>query len=257
MGYKIEGLENFDNFISLESKNKYHNKLVYNINKGIDINDNMELLFKSTYKFGYKQIMKYKNLESDTDVLLSLMSIAFMKTLDSYKVDNDNSFCLLYSINIRNEVVKEYYCYKTIDGQKERVLKGDYNNFNKFSLEGKFEDNDDEFHNIVADENVNIEKKVISNYLYTEIMKAIDKVFETKLSVSDRRSKRDRKQSSSFIANRNKTIFKKYMELRLNGEHICTDDIGEEFDISGSSVRKILKKYKGLLREELIRRDIL
>lgn len=234
MSYNIEVKEIPSSF---SSHDEYHEYLMCEIRNGKDVDKNIDLLFRSTYRLGYNKLKRWSGIEEDTDNLLSLMSIAFMKTVNNYTIKQNKSFCALYTVNIRNEISMEYY--HRVEG--ERVLKNDCNKLFFLSLDNDNDNENDGYYNIVNNKYLTTEEKIENKLICRQIFDIVDDLFIPEKS----------KGKTAKNLSRNKEIFITYLKNRMNDEKLSTDEIGFMFGINGSSARKIIREYKNKLKKEL------
>ena len=208
--------------------------------KSIYINDEPEIakdkIFRLTYLLAKKEFRKYSNLIS-AEYYMADVSIAFMKTYNNFDPSKEEgSFMGYYALAIRTEVLLSAFG-KYKNTPKDRQFWLDAQN-NTTSLNKMTEDKEgkrSELGNTLEDD-YNLEADVESRELKTIMFDIIDRTINI-----------------SNIGRKHSDIFKTFVESRIEGTDLTTDEIGEMYGVTGNNVRKIIAHKKHLIQEKWIK----
>lgn len=198
--------------------NDYHIYLVNKIQKGIDREYNLDILYRVIYRFIIKQLHKYKCLDS-IENLLAYASTCFMEAVFGFRVDGGSSFLNYFSVCLRNEIQQAYYnrdfSGNNITYIKKEALSLDYEWDNKSMLDFMIDTGE-------------IDGSLLYKEMLGDLYKYIDSTSNSELD---------------------KSVIKYYIRHKLKDRDITYDMIGERFDISKGYVSKIIKRMKLVIKE--------
>lgn len=208
--------------------------------KSIYLNDEPEIakdkIFRLTYLLAKKEFRKYSNLIS-AEYYMADVSIAFMKTYNKFDPSKEEgSFMGYYALAIRTEVLLSAFG-KYKNTPKDRQFWIDAQN-NTSSLNKMTEDKEgkrSELGNTLEDD-YNLEDDVASRELKTIMFDIIDRTINI-----------------SNIGKKHSDIFKTFVESKIDGTDLTTDEIGEMYGVTGNNVRKIIAHKKHLIQEKWIK----
>lgn len=208
--------------------------------KTIYLNDEPEIakdkIFRLTYLLAKKEFRKYSNLIS-AEYYMADVSIAFMKTYNKFDPSKEEgSFMSYYALAIRTEVLLSAFG-KYKNTPKDRQFWIDAQN-NTSSLNKMTEDKEgkrSELGNTLEDD-YNLEADVESRELKTIMFDIIDRTINI-----------------SNIGKKHSDIFKTFVESKIEGTDLTTDEIGEMYGVTGNNVRKIIAHKKHLIQEKWIK----
>ena len=198
--------------------NDYHIYLVGKIQRNIDREHNLDVLYRVIYRFIIKQLHKYKCLDS-IDNLLAYASTCFMEAVFGFKIDGGSSFLNYFNVCLRNEIQQAYYNRDFSGGDikyiKKEALSLDYEWDNKSMLDFMIDTGD-------------IDSSLMYKELLGELFGYIDGTGYSELD---------------------KSVIKYYVRHKLRDKEITYDMIGNRFGISKGYVSKIINKMKLVIKE--------
>lgn len=202
--------------------NDYHIYLVGKIQRNIDREHNLDVLYRVIYRFIIKQLHKYKCLDS-IDNLLAYASTCFMEAVFGFKIDGGSSFLNYFSVCLRNEIQQAYYNRDFSGGDikyiKKEALSLDYEWDNKSMLDFMIDTGD-------------IDSSLMYKELLGELFGYIDGTGYSELD---------------------KSVIKYYVRHKLRDKEITYDMISKRFGISKGYVSKIINKMKLVIKEYIDR----
>lgn len=208
--------------------------------KTIYLNDEPEIakdkIFRLTYLLAKKEFRKYSNLIS-ADYYMADMSIAFMKTYNKFDPSKEEgSFMSYYALAIRTEVLLSAFGrYKNTPKDRQFWLDAQNNTSSLNKMTEDKEGKRSELGNTLEDD-YNLEKDVESRELKTIMFDIIDRTINI-----------------SNIGKKHSDIFKTFVESKIEGTDLTTDEIGEMYGVTGNNVRKIIAHKKHLIQEKWIK----
>ena len=215
--------------------NEFVNKLVNDINAGVNVDESKDILFRVTYPIAIKELKKYGALDT-FDELLPDMSVAFMKTLKNFDTTKEKtSFINYYKLAMRSEILLARYKHRS--DPKNKRLRTLYDD-SVASLDMQFGNKKGEdvgtVAEIVADPNAEVTKDIMYNDLVETIYRAMDMI---RVGADDpERFERD------------KGIFMRHLEACMNEEKITLREIAEEFGVTYTYCRRMIEDYKVRLK---------
>lgn len=208
--------------------------------KSIYLNDEPEIakdkIFRLTYLLAKKEFRKYSNLIS-AEYYMADMSIAFMKTYNKFDPSKEEgSFMGYYALAIRTEVLLSAFGrYKNTPKDRQFWLDAQNNTSSLNKMTEDKEGKRSELGNTLED-NYNLEEDVESRELKTIMFDIIDRTINI-----------------SNIGKKHSDIFKTFVESKIEGTDLTTDEIGEMYGVTGNNVRKIIAHKKHLIQEKWIK----
>jgi hypothetical protein len=208
--------------------------------KTIYLNDEPEIakdkIFRLTYLLAKKEFRKYSNLIS-ADYYMADMSIAFMKTYNKFDPSKEEgSFMSYYALAIRTEVLLSAFGrYKNTPKDRQFWLDAQNNTSSLNKMTEDKEGKRSELGNTLEDD-YNLEADVESRELKTIMFDIIDRTINI-----------------SNIGKKHSDIFKTFVESKIDGTDLTTDEIGEMYGVTGNNVRKIIAHKKHLIQEKWIK----
>lgn len=208
--------------------------------KSIYLNDEPEIakdkIFRLTYLLAKKEFRKYSNLIS-AEYYMADMSIAFMKTYNKFDPSKEEgSFMSYYALAIRTEVLLSAFGrYKNTPKDRQFWLDAQNNTSSLNKMTEDKEGKRSELGNTLED-NYNLEEDVESRELKTIMFDIIDRTINI-----------------SNIGKKHSDIFKTFVESKIEGTDLTTDEIGEMYGVTGNNVRKIIAHKKHLIQEKWIK----
>lgn len=208
--------------------------------KTIYLNDEPEIakdkIFRLTYLLAKKEFRKYSNLIS-AEYYMADMSIAFMKTYNKFDPSKEEgSFMSYYTLAIRTEVLLSAFGrYKNTPKDRQFWLDAQNNTSSLNKLTEDKEGKRSELGNTLEDD-YNLEEDVESRELKTIMFDIIDRTINI-----------------SNIGKKHSDIFKTFVESKIEGTDLTTDEIGEMYGVTGNNVRKIIAHKKHLIQEKWIK----
>lgn len=215
------------------TSNEYIRELYNNAKTPMEIEEAKEKIFRLTYRYGLKELKKYKDLIGEEDAI-SVMSIAFMETYNRYDPSIEGSFLGYYGKTIRARVLRDVYGkYADYPEARELVntIKNNTSSYNRLieDKEGKHNELIDTFSS-----NYNLEEDVETKELKNILFDIIDRKIDI---------------PSSRKGKLHADIFKAFITSRLEDNGITTNDIGEIYGMTGNNVRKLIKHKKQIIQE--------
>lgn len=208
--------------------------------KSIYLNDEPEIakdkIFRLTYLLAKKEFRKYSNLIS-AEYYMADMSIAFMKTYNKFDPSKEEgSFMSYYALAIRTEVLLSAFGrYKNTPKDRQFWLDAQNNTSSLNKMTEDKEGKRSELGNTLEDD-YNLEEDVESRELKTIMFDIIDRTINI-----------------SNIGKKHSDIFKTFVESKIEGTDLTTDEIGEMYGVTGNNVRKIIAHKKHLIQEKWIK----
>ena len=215
------------------TSNEYIREIYNNAKTPMEIEEAKEKIFRLTYRYGLKEVKKYKDLIKDDDAI-SVMSIAFMKTYNNYDPSIEGSFLGYYSSAIRTTVLRDVYG-KYVNTADDRELVTTFKN-NTSSYNNLVEDKEGKCNELIDtfSSDYNLEEDVENRELKAILFDIVDRKIDI---------------PSSRKGKLHADIFKTFITSRLEDNGITTDDIGEMYDMTGNNVRKLIKHKKHIIQE--------
>lgn len=212
----------------------FHSHLINKIkNNNENKEEYLDILFRNTYKYIYKQLMKYSNIDG-VDELMPYASMSFMKAVESYKVESETPFLAFYKVCLKNEIYGAYFHRKYVKGKYIYIRKND-----NISLDFNYaQDNDgreNNLTNILIDNNCNTEEEFAINQVINNLDTFINEMKASELS---------------------KKIIKTHITHNLNGEKVTYEEIAKSLGISKSYVTRVIDKMKDKIKTNFIYKNI-
>lgn len=208
--------------------------------KSIYLNDEPEVakdkIFRLTYLLAKKEFRKYSNLIT-AEYYMADMSIAFMKTYNKFDPSKEEgSFMSYYALAIRTEVLLSAFGrYKNTTKDRQFWLDAQNNTSSLNKMTEDKEGKRSELGNTLEDD-YNLEEDVESRELKSIMFDIIDRTINI-----------------SNIGKKHSDIFKTFVESKIDGTDLTTDEIGEMYGVTGNNVRKIIAHKKHLIQEKWIK----
>ena len=208
--------------------------------KTIYLNDEPEVakdkIFRLTYLLAKKEFKKYSNLTT-TEYFMTDMAVAFMKTYNKFNPSKEGgSFMSYYALAIRTEVLLTAFG-KYKNTPKDRQFWLDTQN-NTSSLNNLTEDKEgkrSELGNTIKDD-YNLEDDIQTREAKIIMFDIIDRVI-----------------GISRIGKVHAEIFKIYLENKMDGTGMTTDEIGAMYNTTGNNIRKVINQKKHLIQRQWIK----
>ena len=219
------------------SISQYIHQLMLDIKRGIDVEENIDKVFKVSYPIAVTEALRYKESYGE-ELVLSVISIAFMKTFNNYNIQAENfSFLNYYRRAITTEIVWTYYG-RYISTQEGKDLKRFYDLCTS-SLDDTITDKDGDetsVYSIIPSNDPPIDKDILLRELIEDIYSSLDKVLGGKYAT---RSPVVRKAIIAFLEN---IIYDK---------GLTQVELGKSIGISRSYYSNIIYKYMPRLKQVL------
>ena len=215
-----------------ETYRSYIKKIYVNAKTKAELEEAKDKIFRLTYPWALNQLKKYSNLGTP-DEFLGDMSVAFMKTFNSYDPDKEgSSFIQYYGLAIRCEVINAYYGrYRGND--RDKTLLHTAMNLTTYLDEPVFNKDTKETGtkaDLLVDNDIDFDKDMIEEDYRKEIF---DLAWEAL------NSKKHKKVSED--------VYLRYIELILDDDFKSYAEIARELGKSLCNVRKIILEYNGVL----------
>lgn len=227
----------------------YNNVDILKTPKGVKMNDYIKTIylneepetakdkiFRLTYLLAKKEFRKYSNLTT-AEYYMADMSIAFMKTYNKFDPSKEEgSFMSYYTLAIRTEVLLSAFGrYKNTAKDRQFWLDAQNNTSSLNNLTQDKEGKRSELGNTLEDD-YNLEEDVQTRALKTILFDIIDRTINI-----------------SNIGKKHSDIFKTYIESKLEGTELTTDEIGAMYGVTGNNVRKMITQKKHLVWDKWIK----
>ena len=216
-----------------KTSNEYIREIYNNAKTSMEIEEAKEKIFRLTYRYGLKEIKKYKDLIKDDDAI-SIMSIAFMKTYNNYDPSIEGSFLGYYSSAIKSAILRDVYG-KYANTADDRALVTTFKN-NTSSYNNLIEDKEGKYNELIDtfSSDYNLEEDVETREWKDILFDIVDRKIDI---------------PSSRNGKTHADIFKTFIAGKLEDSGITTDDIGKMYGMTGNNVRKLINHKKKIVKE--------
>lgn len=214
----------------------YINEAVSNIRKGNNADYYKDTLFRLTYPVAILELNKYANIDEVTE-LLPIMSISFMKTVEKFDCEKQNSsFMNYYKRTMHNDIIIAYYKHRvTNEKTREEIKKLKKTMTSLDHLVNISADDEVPLYELIEDDKARIDEKVSYEELVDVIFEDIDAMFPE-------------------AQQKKKDIFVSYVNACIADEKYDRKKAAKEFGVSISYISRIVANYKEVLKAKLKRR---